>query len=104
IDLLSQWFSAHSGGVGELGVVMVTEQVVEAAGGRGERVNVGVRVEEGNAADFVEENAGERVVEHDDRPASGIALLVRASGLSYNRPVGFTNPEPFGAMANDEIP
>ena len=45
IDLGRQRLVTHAAGVRELGVVVVTQEVIEAAGGRASRVDVRMRVE-----------------------------------------------------------
>src|SRR5947209_4333246 len=76
--------------MGELGVVVVAEDVVEAAGGRGERVDVRVRVEQGDAAEFVVEGADERVMEHGTLPASGVASAPRGLASVLQPPATIT--------------
>src|SRR5262249_34560637 len=54
----------HPGGVGELGVIVVTQDVVEVARGGAVRVDVRVRVEQRDAADLRVQVLSKLVVRH----------------------------------------
>ena len=51
IDALRQRGLAHTGGVSQLGVIVITEDVHETARNRGHRLNMGMRVDQGNGAE-----------------------------------------------------
>src|SRR5262249_52406853 len=53
-----------AGGVSQLGVVVIAEDVVEVPGGRSMGVDVRVRIDQGNAADFREQVLGQTIVRH----------------------------------------
>ena len=54
----------HARRMGQLRVVVVSQDVVEAAGGWAARIDVRVGIDQGNVTDFGIQLLGERIVEH----------------------------------------
>ncbi len=74
----------HAGGVGELGVVVVAEDVVEAARGRAVRVDVRMRVDQRDSAKGAIQVLRQRVAGHcfnlkSGRPYKGLARITNIS-------------------------
>src|SRR5262249_2096115 len=83
---------AHAGGVGKLRVIVIAQDVVEAAGRRSSGVDVGMRVDQGNTANLGVETANERIVQHGWRSLCLVASWTGLQGRFYNRLVKITKP------------
>ena len=74
----------HAGGMGQLGVVVVAEDVVEGPRRGPVRVDVRMRVDQRDMADFRVQVLGETIVEHGEQPGQGLPVVRIA--LVYHNP------------------